>query len=154
MELLVKYFAKVYPSCSRRDIEDLVAAIRANKYWRIHSGLRNALYVVALTRAKITSQGGFLARATHLGQIKVTEAASKYCRKGRVLVAIKKNSGFEAVSVITWPVFLRFIRLNSGRVYEDLLNGRLHAFIGERYVAQIRQEARTSAQTSNLQHLP
>jgi len=149
MERLVRHFAKVYPSCRRRDIEDLVAAIRGNKYWNIHSGLRDAMYVVALTRAEIALKQGFLARATHVGQIRVVEAAAKYCSKGRVLVAMKEGSGFEAVSVITWPAFLRFIRLDSSRIYEDLLSGQLPPFIGERYVAEIRQRAEASSQMSN-----
>ena len=145
MDRLVRHFAKVYPSCRMRDIEDLVAAIRGNKYWNIHPGLRDAIYVVALTRAEIASKRGFLARATHVGQIKVMEAAAKYCSKGRVLVAMKEGSGFEAVSVITWPAFIRFIRLDSSRIYEDLLSGQLPPFIGERYVAEIRQKAEASS---------
>ncbi|MCS4538840.1 MAG: hypothetical protein HYY67_08290 [Thaumarchaeota archaeon] len=150
MERLVRQFAKVYPSCRIRDIEDLVAAIRGNKYWNIHPGLRGSIYVVALTRAEIASKQGFLARPTHVGQIRVVEAAAKYCSKGRVLVAMNEGSGFEAVSVITWPAFLRFIRLDSSRIYEDLLSGQLPPFIGERYVAEIRQRAKASSQISNL----
>jgi hypothetical protein len=149
MERLVRQFAKVYPSCPKRDIEDLVAAIRGNKYWNIHPGFRDVIYVVALTKAEIASKQGLLARATHVGQIRVVEAAAKYCSKGRVLVAIKEGSGFEAVSVITWPAFIRFIRLDSSRIYEDLLSGQLPPFIGERYVAEIRQKAEASSQISN-----
>lgn len=144
MELLVRYFAKVYPSCSRRDIDDLIAAIRGNKYWSIHSGTMDAIHVVALMRAEIASQGGFLARATHVGQIKVREAAAKYCRKERVLIAMKEGSGFEAVSVITWPAFLRFIRLDSSSIYESLLRGQLPSFTGERHVVEIRQKAQST----------
>jgi len=149
MERLVQHFAKVYPSCRIRDIEDLVAAIRGNKYWNIHSGLKGSMYVVALTRAEIALKRGFLARATHVGQIRVVEAAAKYWSKGRVLVAMKEGSGFEAVSVITWPAFIRFIRLDSSHIYEDLLSGQLPPFIGERYVAEIRQRADASSQISN-----
>ena len=154
MERLVQHFAKVYPSCRIKDIEDLVAAIRGNKYWSIHPGLIGAMYVVALTRAEIALKRGFLARATHVGQIRVVEAAAKYCSKGRVLVAMKEGSGFEAVSVITWPAFIRFIRLDSSRIYEDLLSGQLPPFIGERYLAEIRQKAEASSQISNLKRIP
>ena len=77
------------------------------------------------------------------------EAAAKYCSKGRVLVALKDDSGFEAVSVITWPAFLRFIRLDSSRIFEDILGGHLPPFIGERYVAEIRKRAEASSQTSD-----
>ena len=53
------HFKKIYPQCSMREIENLVSAIKSDKYWKVHKDKNDALYVVALTRAKIPLKGGF-----------------------------------------------------------------------------------------------
>ena len=136
----IDHFLAIYPQCSRREIQDLVNAIRNDKYWSVHPGTRDALYVVALTRASIPTPHGFRARATHLRTVTVPPEAAKYCRRGRVLVVVNRDPAPVAMVVATWPAFLRLMRLKTAVVYEMLRSGALPAFIEERKAARMSRQ--------------
>lgn len=120
-EDLRRHFLKVYPGCSRRRIDDLVAAIIHGKYWRVHSGRDNAYYAVALTRAQIPYLDGFKVRSTAPGVVIVSEKAARFCKRGRVLVAKKRNNIFISETIIDWPAFLRIIKMDEELIYRWLI---------------------------------
>ncbi|MEM2320617.1 MAG: hypothetical protein QXS79_01850 [Candidatus Bathyarchaeia archaeon] len=120
-EELRKYFLKVYPGCSRRRIDDLVSAIISNKFWKVHSDKDDAYYAIALTRARIPYMGGFKAKSTAPGIIIVSRGAARFCRRGRVLVAKRRNNVFTSDTVIDWPAFLRIIKMDESLVYRRLV---------------------------------
>jgi len=132
-EVLKRHFMRVYPECSRRGIDDLVSAILSGKYWKVHSGRDNAYYAVALTRARIPYMSGFKAKSTAPGTVIVSPRAARFCRRGRVLLAKKKDGIFISDTVIDWPAFLRIIRMDENLVYERLVeNSNPPAFINRR----------------------
>ena len=67
---LRKHFKKIYPKCSSVEIEDLVSVIVSNKYWKIHSEKKDALYTVALTQANIPFKSGFKAESTVYARVR------------------------------------------------------------------------------------
>ncbi|MEM2210222.1 MAG: hypothetical protein QXW83_04640 [Nitrososphaerales archaeon] len=127
---LMERFMRIYPNCSQREIMNLIEAINGNKYWYVYPRCKDAIYVVALSRAKIPLAKGFQAKATYVRKIKVDEKASRFCKRGRVLIAIKEGSKFKAVSVVTWPAFLKLMHKNPERIYQLLTNDNLPPFIG------------------------
>ncbi len=140
---LVRCFRRVYRGCSRRDIDNLVSAVLSDKYWSVQPGAKDAVYVVALTRAEFPLGQDFQSRVTHLGFVKVAKAAARYCRRGRVLATLVDGSDFKAVSVINWPAFLSLMRLDPSLIYHALKQGGLPPFIGKKELAQISRELKT-----------
>lgn len=123
-EDLRRHFMRIYPSCSRREIEDLVSAVLSNKYWKVHPEMNDAYYAVALTRAAIPYKDGFIARATFPRRVVVSPRAARFCRRGRILV-IRLGRGYpSSETVIDWPAFLRLIRMNGDLVYKLLIEAR------------------------------
>jgi hypothetical protein len=106
-----EHFKKVYPSCSNKEIRNLVNAIKGNKYWKVLPKLRNLIYVVALTRAKYSSKDGKLATATYLKRVVVDNEVARFCRKGRILMVILEGEEKgKAIWVLTYPAFLELMR--------------------------------------------
>lgn len=127
---------RVYPECSRRGIDDLVSAILSNKYWKVHSGRDDAYYAVALTRARIPYLDGFKAKSTVPGVVIVSRRAARFCRRGRVLLAKKRNGIFISETIIDWPAFLRIIRMDENLIYRRLVEGDSPpAFLNRRNLA-------------------
>ncbi|MDW8044224.1 MAG: hypothetical protein RMJ31_00395 [Nitrososphaerota archaeon] len=131
---------RMYPNCSQRDVMDLVNAIDGDKYWYVYPKFKDAIYVVALSRAKIPLAKGFQARATYVGKISVDARASRFCRRGRVLIAIREGSKFRAVSVVTWPAFIKLMRERAERVYDLLIRGGLPPFIGLKQISRLNMD--------------
>lgn len=115
------HFKKIYPSCSPHEIDDLVSAIRSNKYWKVHSEKSDALYVVALTQARIPFEDGFKAKSTAPKTVVVGRKAARFCRRGRILVVKDRGKTFVSNTVIEWPIFMRLIRKNQNQVYKFLI---------------------------------
>lgn len=134
---LFAHFKRIYPKCSRKEIQDLIEAIKCDKYWLVCPNYKNAIYVVALTRANIPEEKGFQARATHLNRVIVVPEAARFSRKGRVLMVIKLGSNYIAKSVILWPAFLRLIKENSNMIYEHLIEGKIPPFVNNKNVKVI-----------------
>ena len=127
-------FRRSYPDCSRREIRDLVEAIKGDKYWRVDPKVRDVIYVVALTRARYPEGGAFRARATHVKSVLVDPRAARYCRKGRVLIVV---NGY-ARHVLTWPAFLRLMKMDSERVLKAIFDGTLPPFTNSKILGAIK----------------
>ena len=115
------HFTKIISSCSPQEIDDLVSAIRSNKYWKVHSEKNDAIYVVALTQARIPFKEGFKAKSTASKTVVVGQKAARFCRRGRILVVKDQGKTFISNTVIEWPIFLRLIRKNQNHVYKSLI---------------------------------
>lgn len=113
---------RIYPKCSRREIENLVSAILSGKYWKVHSNMYNAYYAIALTRATIPYMGGFKVKSTAPGVVIVSSEAARFCRRGRILVAKKWNKVFFSETIIDWPAFLRVIKMDENLIYRRLVD--------------------------------
>ncbi|MEM0049245.1 MAG: hypothetical protein QW424_04000 [Candidatus Bathyarchaeia archaeon] len=137
-EDLRKHFMKIYPECSRREIEDLVSAIISSKYWKVCPDKNDAYYAVALTRARIPYMGGFRVRSTAPGIVIVSQRAARFCRRGRVLLIKKKDNVFISETIIEWLAFLKIIKINGNLVYERLvMDPNPPTFINRRTLAGI-----------------
>ena len=129
----------MYPECSYREVKDLVEAIRADKYWFVHTGKRDAFYVIALTRAQIPTAEGYRARATFVGSVGVTEEAAPYCRRGRVIGMARHGANFVGRVIIPWPEFMKLIKLDSASVYDALLQNQLPPFVTRGVIQELRK---------------
>ena len=134
---LFAHFKRIYPECSRKEIQDLIEAIKGDKYWLVCPNHKNAIYVVALTRANIPKENGFQARATYLKRVIVVPEAARFSRKGRVLMAIKLDSNYIAKSVILWSAFLRLMNEDSNLIYSMLMEGKIPPFVNNKSVKAI-----------------
>jgi len=139
---LFAQFKKIYPECSRKEIEDLVEAIKGDKYWLVSPNYKDAIYAVALTKANIPKANGFQAKATHLKRVIVEFDAAKFSKNGRILMAIKSGSDYIAKSVILWSAFLRIVNENPDAIYKMLIEGKIPAFVNDRNVSAIVLKAR------------
>jgi len=136
------HLKKLYPECSRKDLEDLIGAIKGDKYWLVDPNHEDAIYIVALTRANILKANGLQAKATHLKRVIVVAEAARFSRRGRVLMAVKSGSNYIAKSVITWPAFLRMMGGDSITIYKMLMSGSIPPFVNSRNVSTIVHVAR------------
>ncbi|NIM44502.1 MAG: hypothetical protein GTN80_02120 [Nitrososphaeria archaeon] len=142
----VKHFQRMYPGCSTREISDLVSAIRSKKYWNVHPQREDAIYVVALTSAKIPDRNGFKAGTT-ASNVVVSRRVSRFARRGRVLVASDRRDHFYSETVIEWPAFRRLIRQEPDAVYRFLLeNPHPPSFINCRNIAAVLREINADPQ--------
>ena len=138
---LFAQFKKIYPECSRKEIEDLVEAIKGDKYWLVSPNYKDAIYTVALTKANIPKANGFQAKATHLKRVIVEFNASKFSKRGRVLMAIKSGSDYVVKSVISWSAFLRIMNENPDAIYKMLIEGKMPPFVNNRNFSAIVPKA-------------
>jgi hypothetical protein len=139
---LFAQFKRIYPECSRKEIEDLVEAIKGDKYWLVSPNYRDAIYTVALTKANIPKANGFQTKATHLKRVIVEFDAAEFSKKGRVLMAIKSGSDYIVKSVILWSAFLRIVNENPDAIYRMLIEGKMPPFVNNRNVSAIVLKAR------------
>ncbi|MCP8305466.1 MAG: hypothetical protein H3Z50_08405 [archaeon] len=134
---LFAHFERMYPKCSRKEIEDLIEAIKGDKYWSVCPEHKDAIYVVALTRAKIPKAGGFQAKATYLKKVTVSPEAANFSRRGRVLLAVKDGSNYIGKSVITWSAFLRLMNESPDLIYKLVVEGKIPPFVNNKNVSAI-----------------
>lgn len=149
-EELRRHFRRIYPECSRHDIENLVSAIISKKYWRAHPSRNDIYYAVALTRAKIPCTNGFKAKSTAPGPVVVSPKAARFCRRGRVLLVRRGSGGtFTSETVIDWPTFLRLIKLDEDKVCRYLIeDSNPPAFLNRRaFTALLRRMQADTAST-------
>jgi len=93
-----------------RDVENLINAIKGDKFWYAIEGNKSLIYVVALTRARTFSEGNYWARCTGIGRVKVKKEIRKLVRRYRILlVDLNKR---EATKVLTWKAFKKAISAN------------------------------------------
>lgn len=127
---LLKRYKRLHPGCSNKEIMDLVYAIKENKYWNVLPNEKDAIYVVALTRARIKANSDNIVRVTHLDKILVDRSIAKLCSRGKVLLAFKENSHYKAHYVITWPAFLNIMRTDPEAFYRSLIREGAKELIG------------------------
>jgi hypothetical protein len=122
----VDKLGRMYPSCTHKEILELVASIENGKYWR---ALEGYVFSVALTRARLWKGSSWVAEAAGLGAISVPEELRPFCRKGRV--ALVKVSGTPlTVLFLGWPAFLWAMRKGEvPRLVEGAARGALRGYI-------------------------
>jgi len=127
----------LYPECTEREVEDLIAAIKGDKYWSGLPGRRDLIYIVALTKAKIPVEGGFQAKATHLKRVVVSKRASRFCRRGVILAALKTDGCYKVNTVLSWPAFLKVMRGKAEEVYRLLSNPAAPPYLDVREITAL-----------------
>jgi len=127
----------MYPKCSDREIENLIEAIKGEKYWNVSPNHNDMIYVVALTRAKIPKLDGLQAKVTFLKKVTISPEAANFSRKGRVLIVVKNGSNYIGKSVITWSAFLRMMNENSNFIYNLVIEGKIPPFINNKNISSI-----------------
>lgn len=127
---LLKRFKRIHPGCTNKEIMDLVNAVKENKYWNALPKYKDAVYVVALTRARIKANNANVVKVTHFGKILVDQKVAKFCSRGKVLLAVRDNAHYRAKYVITWPAFLNVMRGNAELFYNTLINSDANELIG------------------------
>jgi len=133
-----EHFKKVYPKYSTRQIENLVSAIASNKYWNVHSMRRDALYVVALTQARIPFKDGFKAESTAPKTVVLSPKAARFCRRGRILIVKDEFGDFISNTVLEWLVFTKLIRQDQNLIYKLFIeNPNPPVFINNRLLKKI-----------------
>ena len=91
----------------RRDAEDIISAIEADKYWKASRDGRY-IYVVALTRARTKLKGEYWARCTHLGRVRVDPGIRMLVKRYMVLLVDRAEG--RAVGALTWKAFRRAMK--------------------------------------------
>ena len=81
----------------------------------------DALYVLALTKAKIPFRDGFKAKTTAPKAVIISPKAARFCRRGRILIVKARDEDFISETIVEWPVFLRLIRQDQNLVYKFLI---------------------------------
>lgn len=132
----------MFRGLTRREAEDLINAVKHDKYWRMDPENRDFICVVALSRARIKSKRGMYAKATYLKRIKVLPSAARFCRKWRILLVDMRR--MSAVSVLTWKAFNRIISNGLGPVVcSILLHGELTPYFNNSTVSRILKDVRS-----------
>ncbi|HVP22935.1 MAG TPA: hypothetical protein VMS77_03375 [Conexivisphaerales archaeon] len=124
---LLARLRRMYPSCTRRELDELASSIEGDKFWRARGDF---VFAVALTRARSLHGGSWVARATGVRVMRVPEGLRPFCRKGRVaLLASEKEP---VVSLfLGWPAFLWAMRKEEvAAVIEGASTGRLRGYVG------------------------
>jgi hypothetical protein len=134
---LLKRYKRIHPGCTNKEIMDLVNAIKENKYWNVLPSEKDAVYVVALTRARIRVNKDNVVRVTHFGKILVDGEIAKFCSRGKVLLAVKENSHFKGRYIITWPAFLNIMRTDAELFYRTLTKEDVKELIGVKKAKEI-----------------
>lgn len=116
---------------------DLVNAVKENKYWNVLPDEKDAVYVVALTRARIKVNKDNVVRVTHFGKILVDREIAKFCSRGKVLLAVRENSHFRGKYIITWPAFLNIMRTDPELFYNSLMEKDVKELIGVKRAKEI-----------------
>ncbi|MFQ5940255.1 MAG: hypothetical protein ACE5KA_00950 [Nitrososphaerales archaeon] len=137
MPNLLKHYKRIHPSCSNKEITDLINAIKENKYWNVLPNEKNAVYVVALTRARIKFNKDNIVRVTHFGKILVDREIAKFCSRGKVLLAVRENSHYRGSYIVTWPAFLNIMRTRPDLFYKALTKKDIKGLIGVKQALEI-----------------
>lgn len=95
----------------KRDAEDIISAIEADKYWKASPDGRY-IFVLALTRARTRLRGEYWARCTALGRVKVSPEVRRFVKRYMVML-VDREEGL-ALKVLTWNAFRKVMRANMG----------------------------------------
>lgn len=128
----------IFRQLTMKERDDLIAAIRNDKYWKATSSKRDFVYVVALSRARVRLSEGFSAKATFIGRALLNKEAAEYCRKHRVLLVNRRTQS--AACVLTWRAFRRIMKGYSEEFYRMLINGELPPYVNIKVLKKILKE--------------
>lgn len=129
----------IFKLLTRREAEDLINAVKHDKYWKINPEDKDFIFVVALSRARVRSRRGMYAKATHVKKIEVIKEAARFCRKWRILLVDKRR--MLAVSVLTWRAFNKIVSKGTGSIIRFiLLHGTLPPYINEKELSKILED--------------
>ncbi|MEM3083854.1 MAG: hypothetical protein QXP61_02065 [Nitrososphaerales archaeon] len=138
---LLKRYKRIHPGCTNKEIMDLVNAIKDNKYWNVLPNEKDAVYVVALTRARIKVNNDNVVRVTHFGKILIDREIAKLCSRGKVLLAFRENSHFRGKYIITWPAFMNIMRTDAAGFYHSLIRKDVRELIGVKLAKEIMKDS-------------
>jgi hypothetical protein len=123
---LANKLERMYPSCTHKEILELVASIEKGKYWNAQEGY---VFAVALTRARLRKGPYWVAEIAGIGAIRVPGELRPFCRKGRVAL-LKAEGGPQAVLFVGWPAFLWAMRKGEvARLVEGASTGVLKGYV-------------------------
>jgi len=126
----------VFKSLTRREAEDLINAVKHDKYWKVSPRNDDFIFVVALSRARVKSRRGLYARATYVKRIEVIREAARYCRKWRILLVDRRR--MLAVSVLTWRAFNKIVSKGIGPIISFILShGTLPPYVNENILSRM-----------------
>ncbi len=126
----------IFRSLTRREAEDLINAVKHDKYWKVSPKDKDFIFVVALSRARVKSRRGMYAKATHVKRVEVIKEAAKFCRRWRILLVDKRR--MLAVSVLTWRAFNKIVSKGMGSIIRFiLLHGTLPPYINEKALSKM-----------------
>jgi hypothetical protein len=134
---LASKLARMYPSCTHRELEELASSLRDGKYWGAQPGF---VFAVAVTRARRLRGREWIAEVTGLGGVAVPETLKPLCRKGRVLLVSASGSP-HAILVLGWPAFLWAMRKGlTDAVVRGAVAGSLKGYVG---VPKLKEDLRS-----------
>jgi hypothetical protein len=126
----------LFRSLARKEAEDLMNAVKHDKYWKVSPEDKDFIFVVALSRARVKSRRGMYAKATHVKRVEVIKEAAGFCRRWRVLLVDKRR--MLAVSVLTWRAFNKIVSKGMGYVIRFiLLHGTFPPYINEKVLSKM-----------------
>lgn len=89
---------------NEREINDLVEAIKNNKFWYALPSNKNFIFVVALSGARIKKGNFYLAKATYLKQIYIPKEIKEFVR--RFMIVLVERETKKGKVVMSWKTFL------------------------------------------------
>lgn len=116
----IKPRGSVFKSLTKRETEDLINAVKHDKYWKVSPEDEDFIFVVALSRARVKSRRGMYTKATYFKRIEVTKDAAKFCRKWRILLVDRRR--MLAISVLTWRAFNKIFSKGIGPFLSFILS--------------------------------
>ncbi|MGQ9596086.1 MAG: hypothetical protein ACUVUS_01680 [Thermoproteota archaeon] len=126
----------IFKGLTKREAEDLINAIKHDKYWRIVPEVKDFVCVIALSRARIRSRRGMYAKVTYLRRVEVSRDAAKFCRKWRVLLVDTRS--MLAISVLTWKAFNKIVLRGMGPIiYYFLMHDKLPPYFNTNTISKI-----------------
>lgn len=140
----------LFKTLNRREKEDLLSAIKGNKYWNLDAKDRDFIYVVALTRARIRIDESYCARATHIGSVTMSKEVGKFCRRYRILL-VNRRMG-KAVCVMTWKAFNKYMMKYRKQIHDALMRGKLPPYMNSKNINGILDPANTLSSSYKHQH--
>lgn len=126
----------IFKGLTKREAEDLINAVKHDKYWRIVPEDNDFVCVIALSRARIRSRRGMYAKVTYLRRVEVSRDAAKFCRKWRVLLVDTRS--MLAISVLTWKAFNKIVLRGMGPIiYYVLMHHKLPPYFDNNTISKI-----------------
>jgi hypothetical protein len=125
-----KNIPSIFEKIPKKERYNLLQAIKGKKYWNISERNHEYVYVVSLSRARISAPSGYYANTSAFGRVQVIPNAAKYCRKYRVLLINLRLK--IAYSTLTWMSFTTIIKKHSGLIEDLVQEEKIPPYINNR----------------------